>query len=396
MTIDQSRYTMKLLGKVARGTGLSREYSLTGQQDYDPLKEVYDTFSEILELPDNMQNIDTLSTDDPLNNEIIDTEKDTDQDLTPSSQTIKEDTAGKNLNTIFQNDLKPESLVSGSFSEKNIILKKKPDSSPPSSTGKNNPEESVAGDNYLETSQQDTRETDTFSSDLNPERTPSNKNDLYLFEAADFKNHKEKADPSTLKPLFLSSLKEKSPASKNNEHESIRNPEETYSTDKIIERHEKEPDKGAGLSLQQISETVETITYSRGEMPSGLTDIKKNKVNAANETQNDPDTADSRTREEREKRSTTSVDDLFQHANNQRYPSSLSEGFNKELKAVQDKSPIKNKSNAESNSGKVKIGNINISIKGKQKTENEEWPEAPQYKNHVITEDWEWSCHYCR
>jgi hypothetical protein len=47
--------------------------------------------------------------------------------------------------------------------------------------------------------------------------------------------------------------------------------------------------------------------------------------------------------------------------------------------------------------GRVKIGKINILVKGREKTENEgAWPEAPAYTDHLITEDWEWSCRYGR
>jgi hypothetical protein len=47
--------------------------------------------------------------------------------------------------------------------------------------------------------------------------------------------------------------------------------------------------------------------------------------------------------------------------------------------------------------GTVRIGNINIHIKGRDKTEREAaWPEAPSYVDHAITEDWEWSCRYGR
>jgi len=47
--------------------------------------------------------------------------------------------------------------------------------------------------------------------------------------------------------------------------------------------------------------------------------------------------------------------------------------------------------------GRVKIGNINILVKGRDRAGKEEiWPEAPAYADHMITEDWEWSCRYGR
>ncbi len=46
--------------------------------------------------------------------------------------------------------------------------------------------------------------------------------------------------------------------------------------------------------------------------------------------------------------------------------------------------------------GNVRIGKINIHIKGREKAEEEQWPEAPDYTDHVVTEDWEWSCLYRR
>jgi hypothetical protein len=47
--------------------------------------------------------------------------------------------------------------------------------------------------------------------------------------------------------------------------------------------------------------------------------------------------------------------------------------------------------------GRVKIGKINILVKGRDRTENGgAWPEAPAYADHLITEDWEWSCRYGR
>ncbi|MBI4650377.1 hypothetical protein HY745_03645 [Candidatus Desantisbacteria bacterium] len=39
----------------------------------------------------------------------------------------------------------------------------------------------------------------------------------------------------------------------------------------------------------------------------------------------------------------------------------------------------------------VKIGQININIKSREKIK-EEWPETPSYTDHIITEDWRWSC----
>lgn len=47
--------------------------------------------------------------------------------------------------------------------------------------------------------------------------------------------------------------------------------------------------------------------------------------------------------------------------------------------------------------GRVKIGKINILVKGRDRAGNEGiWPEAPSYADHLITEDWEWSCRYGR
>ncbi len=47
-------------------------------------------------------------------------------------------------------------------------------------------------------------------------------------------------------------------------------------------------------------------------------------------------------------------------------------------------------------SGGVKIGRVNINIRGKERPQAEPWPEAPQYADHMITDDWEWSCRYGR
>jgi hypothetical protein len=42
----------------------------------------------------------------------------------------------------------------------------------------------------------------------------------------------------------------------------------------------------------------------------------------------------------------------------------------------------------------VHIGAINIQIKEREAGVQESWPEPPHYTNHVITEDWDWSCQY--
>jgi hypothetical protein len=49
---------------------------------------------------------------------------------------------------------------------------------------------------------------------------------------------------------------------------------------------------------------------------------------------------------------------------------------------------------AEDSEGKLKIGRINIHFSGRKKAEEHEWPAAPQYTAHTISEDWEWSCQY--
>jgi hypothetical protein len=46
--------------------------------------------------------------------------------------------------------------------------------------------------------------------------------------------------------------------------------------------------------------------------------------------------------------------------------------------------------------GTVRIGPINIHVKGREEPREENWPSAPTYTDHVITEDWEWACRYGR
>lgn len=67
----------------------------------------------------------------------------------------------------------------------------------------------------------------------------------------------------------------------------------------------------------------------------------------------------------------------------------------KAVKSVQNHlvSPAVPQDDAKKKAGEVTIGKINIHVRGSRQTE-EEWPAAPQYSAHKITEDWEWSCHY--
>jgi hypothetical protein len=56
-------------------------------------------------------------------------------------------------------------------------------------------------------------------------------------------------------------------------------------------------------------------------------------------------------------------------------------------------SPGVSNADSQKKAGEVTIGKINIHVRGGRQTE-EEWPAAPQYSDHKITADWEWSCHY--
>lgn len=44
--------------------------------------------------------------------------------------------------------------------------------------------------------------------------------------------------------------------------------------------------------------------------------------------------------------------------------------------------------------GSLKVGRINIHVKGPEKAVEEVWPEAPEYSDHILTQEWEWSCLY--
>jgi len=46
--------------------------------------------------------------------------------------------------------------------------------------------------------------------------------------------------------------------------------------------------------------------------------------------------------------------------------------------------------------GSVKIGRINIQLARGKQPEPEAWPEPPAYADHVLRDEWEWSCHYLR
>lgn len=68
--------------------------------------------------------------------------------------------------------------------------------------------------------------------------------------------------------------------------------------------------------------------------------------------------------------------------------------FKNEMPAEKkDQPPIKDRQRQ--NRG-VSIGKINIHFKGKDKTEKEEFQPDVSYSDHLITEDWEWSCRYGR
>lgn len=46
--------------------------------------------------------------------------------------------------------------------------------------------------------------------------------------------------------------------------------------------------------------------------------------------------------------------------------------------------------------GTVRIGSINIHVKGREEQREEHWPSPPTYADHAITMDWEWACRYGR
>ena len=50
-------------------------------------------------------------------------------------------------------------------------------------------------------------------------------------------------------------------------------------------------------------------------------------------------------------------------------------------------------STSDKHTGKVKINNINISVRQRERQETT-FSSAPQYADHIITESWEWSCRY--
>lgn len=60
------------------------------------------------------------------------------------------------------------------------------------------------------------------------------------------------------------------------------------------------------------------------------------------------------------------------------------------------RAPLRSEASPGTRTAKVRIGSINIHVTGRQRSEPEEWAEAPVYSDHLITEDWEWSCHYGR
>jgi hypothetical protein len=62
-----------------------------------------------------------------------------------------------------------------------------------------------------------------------------------------------------------------------------------------------------------------------------------------------------------------------------------------------DAAPIANAGKGQSQKQKrLHIGAININVKAKERKVEETWPEAPRYADHVITDDWDWSCRYGR
>jgi len=153
-------------------------------------------------------------------------------------------------------------------------------------------------------------------------------------------------------------------------------------------------DPGKGKTIKSDNNDIPKLAITQGQH-----------INTQPIDKNDHGTAPHLQENRKESKKTAPIVEPSHHGQDERSPISLSldaGGPTLNKPVLRDAYPSRNrevlrKQPSARQHGTVKIGNIHINIKGRNKTENEVvWPEAPSYVDHAIAEDWEWSCRYGR
>jgi hypothetical protein len=222
----------------------------------------------------------------------------------------------------------------------------------------------------------------------------STKNTVQTFEAGDFRfdNSNKHVETDVLRSLFPVEISE----NQKNSSPPAGSIDKDYAGEKKLNR-DKDEYSGDKKNVSAVNKNIKTVAKEHIVLSS------KNKIISANLKTRDeyspyPEGAHGEEkgnmRYERETITDEGGSKIKKHFTDNMKNVLRKPAFKNEMPAEKKDQPLI-KDQQRENKG-VRIGKINIHFKGKDKAEKEElWPDV-SYSDHLITEDWEWSCRYGR